>query len=156
MVREKILKWPHPIFAFLWLPPLWKGPGPWLVQFWIPFPSGWFSSSLIEIGLLVLERIVFKCLINFYSFAIISFWGKSCPSFVQFWIPFAQGYFVPNLVEIGPVVLGKIFEWSHPIFWILFYYLHLEMDLALDLYNFEFPLSKDDLYKVWLKLVRWF
>jgi hypothetical protein len=27
-------------------------------------------------------------------------------------------------------------------------YLPFEKDLALDLYNFEFPLSKDDLYQV--------
>ena len=27
----------------------------------------------------------------------------------QTWIPFSQGCFVPNLVEIGPVVLGKVF-----------------------------------------------
>ena len=31
-------------------------------------------------------------------------------------------------------------------------YLPFEKDLALDLYNFEFPLPKDDLYQVWLKL----
>jgi hypothetical protein len=35
-------------------------------------------------------------------------------------------------------------------------YLPFEEDLALDLYNFRFPLSKDDLYQVWLKLARWF
>ena len=29
------------------------------------------------------------------------------PSFEQTWIPFTQGYFVPSLVEIGPVVLEK-------------------------------------------------
>ena len=31
-------------------------------------------------------------------------------------------------------------------------YLPFEKDLALDLYNFEFPLPKDDLYQVLLKL----
>jgi hypothetical protein len=29
-------------------------------------------------------------------------------------------------------------------------------DLALDLYNFTFPLPKDDLYHIWLKLASWF
>jgi hypothetical protein len=36
------------------------------------------------------------------------------------------------------------------------YYLPFEKDLALDLYNFEFPLPKDDLYQVLLKLACWF
>jgi hypothetical protein len=31
-------------------------------------------------------------------------------------------------------------------------YLPFENDLTLDLYNFEFPLPKDDLYQVLLKL----
>jgi hypothetical protein len=35
-------------------------------------------------------------------------------------------------------------------------YLPFEKDLALDLYIFEFPLPKDDLYKVLLKLACWF
>jgi hypothetical protein len=35
-------------------------------------------------------------------------------------------------------------------------YLPFEKDLALDLYNFEFPLPKDDLYQVLLKLACWF
>ena len=29
------------------------------------------------------------------------------PLFEQTWIPFTQGYFVPSLVEIGPVILEK-------------------------------------------------
>jgi hypothetical protein len=35
-------------------------------------------------------------------------------------------------------------------------YLPFENDLTLDLYNFEFPLPKDDLYQVLLKLACWF
>jgi hypothetical protein len=35
-------------------------------------------------------------------------------------------------------------------------YLPFEKDLALDLYNFEFPLPKADLYQVLLKLACWF
>jgi hypothetical protein len=37
VLEKKIFKWPHPIFAFLWLSLLWMGPGPWFEQFWIPF-----------------------------------------------------------------------------------------------------------------------
>jgi hypothetical protein len=35
-------------------------------------------------------------------------------------------------------------------------YLPFETDLALDLYDFEFPFPKDDLYQVSLKLASWF
>jgi hypothetical protein len=35
-------------------------------------------------------------------------------------------------------------------------YLPFEKELALDLYNFEFPLPRDDLYQVLLNLACWF
>jgi hypothetical protein len=60
LVLEKIFKWPHPIFALLWLSPLWRGSGPLFAQFRIPFTQGWFMPSLIEIGQLVLEKKIFK------------------------------------------------------------------------------------------------
>ena len=40
MVLEKIFKWPNPIFTFLWLSPLWRGPGPLFEQTWISFTQG--------------------------------------------------------------------------------------------------------------------
>jgi hypothetical protein len=60
VVLEKVFKWPHPIFALLWLSPLWRGPGPLFEQYRIPYTHGWFVPSLIEIGLLILlEKIFF-------------------------------------------------------------------------------------------------
>jgi hypothetical protein len=56
---ENFFQWPHQFFAFLWLSTLWRGPGPWFEQFWIPFTQGWFVSSLTEIGLLVLDKKIF-------------------------------------------------------------------------------------------------
>jgi hypothetical protein len=56
---EKI-QWPCQIFAFLWSSPFWKGPGPLFEQFRIPFTQEWFVPNLIEIGLLVLEKIFFS------------------------------------------------------------------------------------------------
>jgi hypothetical protein len=42
------------------------------------------------------------------------------PSFEETWIPYLQGWFVPSLVKIGPVVLEKkIFKWHHPIITVL-------------------------------------
>jgi hypothetical protein len=55
VLENTILEWPHLIFAFLQLSPLWRGLGLLLEQFRIPFTQGWFMQSLIEIGLLVLE-----------------------------------------------------------------------------------------------------
>jgi hypothetical protein len=106
VLEKKIFKWPHPIFG-LWLFPLWKGPGPWFVQFWIPFTKGWFVPSLIEIGLLVLKKI-FKSFQWIFTLSLLSPLGEGgCLSFVHFWIPFAQGCFVPSLIKIGPAVLKK-------------------------------------------------
>ena len=59
VLEKKIFKWPHPIFAFLWLSPLWRGPGPLFEQFIISFTQGWFMPSLIEIGQLVLKKKIF-------------------------------------------------------------------------------------------------
>jgi hypothetical protein len=53
------------------------------------------------------------------------------------------------------VVLGKkIFKWPTP-FLHFSDYLPFEKDLALDLYIVEFPLPKDDLWQVWVKLACW-
>ena len=40
VLEKKIFEWPHPIFTFLWLSPLWRGPGPLFEQTWIPFTQG--------------------------------------------------------------------------------------------------------------------
>ena len=62
VLMRKIFKWPHPIFAFLWLSPLWRGPGPFFTNCWqyrVSFTQGSFMPSLIEIGLLFLEKRIF-------------------------------------------------------------------------------------------------
>jgi hypothetical protein len=53
VLEKKIFKWR----PFLRLSPLWRGPGPLFEKFRIPFTQGWFIPSVIEIGLLVLEKI---------------------------------------------------------------------------------------------------
>jgi hypothetical protein len=55
----------------------------------------------------------------------------------------------------GSVVCEKIFKCPSP-FLHFCDYLPFEKNLALDLNNFEFPLPKDDLYQVLLKLACWF
>jgi hypothetical protein len=88
VLEKKIFKWTHPIFAFLRLSPLWRGPGSLFELFRIPFTQGWSMPSLIEIGLLVLEKKIFK---NFHCIFTL-LWlspleeGQS-PSFEEFRIP---------------------------------------------------------------------
>ena len=43
----------------------------------------------------------------FHNFELSPLWKGQRPLFEQSWIPFTQGHFVPNLVEIGLVVLEK-------------------------------------------------
>jgi hypothetical protein len=40
VLEKKISKWPHPIFTFLWLFLLRRGPGPLFEQTWISFTQG--------------------------------------------------------------------------------------------------------------------
>jgi hypothetical protein len=54
----------------------------------------------------------------------------------------------------GSVVPEKICK--SPYFCILDNYLPFEEEQAFYLKNLEFPLPKDDMYKVWLKLTGWF
>jgi hypothetical protein len=82
-LEKKIFKWPNPIFAFLRLSPLWRGPGPLFEQFRFPFTQGWSKLSLIEIGLLVLKKKIFPY-INMckYSFP---YCGPSRPPGTMMW-----------------------------------------------------------------------
>ena len=71
-------------------------------------------------------------------------WEFIGSSFKQTWIPFTQGCFVPRLVEIGPVVLEKIFRFLQCIFAIS-YLSPLGNDVALHLNKLESFLPKDAL-----------
>ena len=59
---------------------------------------------------------------------------------------------MPSLIEIGLLVLKKIFK----IFSVFCNYLPLEKSNPLRFNNLESPLPKDDLCQVWLKLAQWF
>ena len=63
------------------------------------------------------------------------------PSFEQKQNLFTQRYFVPGLVEIGPVVLEKICKVYKCIFTIL-YYLLLESGVVLPLNKLGIPFNQ--------------
>ena len=63
---------------------------------------------LVGIGPVVLEEKIVKSCQYIFTFLLLSPVQKGRgPSFGQTRIPFTQGWFVPSLVKIGPVVLEK-------------------------------------------------
>ena len=100
---------------FVIIPPPLKGQGPSFEQTWISFTRGCFVSSLVEIGLVVLEKI-FRLCKYIFALSLLSPLVKGCgPSYMSYeqsWIPFIQECFVSNLVEIGSVDLEKGKMWK--------------------------------------------
>jgi hypothetical protein len=77
-------------------------------------------------------------------------WIWPGPLIKQTWFPFIQGY-VPSLIKFGFMVLEKIFKNVQCIFT-----LSLSPPLGEHLNKLESHSLKDDLFRVWLKLVQWF
>ena len=95
--------------------PLGKGPS--FKQTVIPFTQGCFMLSLVEIGPVILEKILKfrQCIFTISSSSPLRK-GRG-PIFEQTWIPFTQECIVPSLVEIGQVVLeNKILKFRQRIF----------------------------------------
>ena len=120
-----------------------KGRCPSFVKIWIPFTKWCFVASLVENGTEVL-KILNQCCQCTCSYAclLMSALAKGfSPLFEQTWFTFTQGCFVQSLFEIGTVSLEKSFK-CH--FILLFcQYLPLEMDVFLQLNNFELPSPED-------------
>ena len=89
------------------LSPLWAGCGPSFEQTWIPFSQECSVPSLVDIGPVVLEKILKSCQFIFIISQLSTLWEGRGPSIEQTWIPFTQVYFVLSLVEIGLMVLEK-------------------------------------------------
>ena len=82
--------------------------GSWFEQTWISTISGSFHINFSFSGPVVLEKKIFKWHHPIFAFSLLSpLWRGSSPSFEQSWIPFTEGWFVPSLVEFGPVVTDK-------------------------------------------------
>jgi hypothetical protein len=89
---------------------------------------------LIDFGLLVLEKKIFKNVLCIFTLSLLSPLGEGLsPSFKDTSILSLQGLFMPSLVKIGPVVLEK-----DPTPFLHFCdYLPFEEDLALYLNKLE-------------------
>ena len=111
--------------------------------------QGCFEPSLVENDQLVVEKeILSEC---FLYLNIISPWKKHYPSFEQSQISFTQGFFVSNLVEIGPVVLEKIIQFCQCFFSISLLSSFEKKTMTLHLNKIKFLLPKDALCQIWYK-----
>jgi hypothetical protein len=91
---------------------------PFFPQFRIFYTQGWFIPSLIEIGLLVVEKFFFFNInICKYGFPYCGSTRPLGPLCKQFWICIISEGFHLNMTYSGPVVLEKkTFKWPHLIF----------------------------------------
>ena len=95
------------IYYFPIISPLGRA-GPFIWTKINPLHPGILCACLVEIGPVFLEKKIFKsCQFIFIISQLSPLWEGRGPSFEQTWMPFTQGYFVPSLVEVGPVVLEK-------------------------------------------------
>ena len=76
------------------------------------------------------------------------------PSLEQTWIPFTQGCFVPILVIFGSSNMEKII-WNFVSVYLHFINISLANERGSSLNKLEFPLPRDVLFQVWLKLAKW-
>jgi hypothetical protein len=83
---------------------------------------------------------------TFVFYDYIPLWRGPCPLFEEFRIPFTQGWFVLSLIDIGVLVLEKIFSPISGYFLLLF---PLERGIALHMNNSESPSPKDYLCQPW-------
>jgi hypothetical protein len=119
VLEKKILKYFLYIFTLLLLSPLREGRRPSYEQTWIPSPQGWFVPSLVETGPVVLEKKILKYFLYIFTLLLLSPLREGRrPSYEQTWIPSPQGWFVPSLVETGPVE-KKILKYFLYIFTLL-------------------------------------
>jgi hypothetical protein len=95
------------VFAIVATPNHW---GPWFYQTWIYIMSESSHVNISLTGSMVLKDKIFQWLHQIYVFLWLSpLWRWSGPYFVKFWIPFIQGWFVLNLIEIGILVEKNIY-----------------------------------------------
>jgi hypothetical protein len=71
-------------------------------------------------------------------------------------IPFNQGQFMPSLVEIGLLVLEKMFFFIFQCILTLLLLSPLKKGYPLRWNKLKSPSPKNDLRQVWLKLAQWF
>jgi hypothetical protein len=119
VVLKKIFKWTSPIFAFLWLSPFWRGPGPLFEQFRIPYT---YKNDLCQVWLKLAcwfwrRRFFFfnwyKHMLNLV-FSFVAPTDPRGPWYEQFWIYIISERFHVNMTYSGLVVLKKKIFFNEP------------------------------------------
>ena len=102
----KFLNFVNIFFTISLLSTLGKGRCPSFEQTWIPFTHIALRQVWLKFRPCGSGEDLKILLKNFRYIKIIFPWKRAEPIiWKKTWIPFTQGYFVPSLVEIGPVVL---------------------------------------------------
>ena len=106
-LRRRFSNFVNVLSLFLYYLPIGRGRCTSFEQTRIFFTQGCSLVSLVEIGRVVQKKIfIFRqCIFNCSILSPIGKWHGLL--FEQTWISFTRGFFVPNLVEICPVVLEK-------------------------------------------------
>jgi hypothetical protein len=79
-----------------------------LKKFEFPSPKDNLYQVWLNLACWFWRRRFFKKIQCIFTLSLLSPLGEGLfPSFEQTWIPSTQGWFVPSLVKIGPVVLEK-------------------------------------------------
>jgi len=76
-------------------------------QTWILSPKASFIPNINTFQPVVHEKKIFEYLSKFSLFFPLLGSKRPAPLFEQIWIPILQVWFLPSLVEIGPVILEK-------------------------------------------------
>ena len=151
-IKTLIFKFCQWIFAISLLSPLGKGHGPSFKKTWIPFTQWYFVLWLVEIGPVVLEKILnfFKVFLLFHNYIPLK--KGQGTLFVQTRIPFTED----TLCQVWLKLVQWLFLNFINVFLLFRNYLPLDKGMALHLNKFESTSSKDTLYQVWLNLALWF
>ena len=140
--------------AFLLLSPLRNGQDPSFEQNWIPITQGRVLLPLVEITPLVFEKTFLKFSQCIFAISLLSLLetGRD-PSFEQIWVPVTKGMdaLCQVWLNLAQWFLRRFLSFIK-VFQLFCNYLLLEKGMALHLKKLEFPLPRDALCQVWLKL----
>ena len=108
VLEKKIFKYFQYNFTILLSSPLGEGRGRSFEQIWIPSIQGCFVPSLLEIGLVVLEKKILQYFQYNFTISLLSPHEKGVAFHLnKFESPPIKWYYVPSLVKIGPMVFKK-------------------------------------------------
>jgi hypothetical protein len=152
---EKVYKWPHPIFTFLRLSPLWRRSGSLFEQLEFPSPR----INLYQVWLILACWFWRRRFFKMFSVFLLFHYYMYLPMEKGYPLPLNKFEFPSSKDNLCQVWL-KLVQWfwrkrfiNDPTPFLHFCdYLPFEKNLALNLKKLKFPLPKGNLYQVWFNL----